>query len=280
MAPPSYTHRPITTAIRTLGATRVLTALLDELLKLQTESTNTNASAPDIALDIAATLISAPLAESYTVDQSTHHPPSASSKEPTPRYAPLTLRDALNLLHENIPKLSEKDPLRAELAVRLYRRVNNLLAPPTQVHHHHHHHDPNLDMNMGVNMNMNNIIDNMNLDVGDVNVDTDNPSQNMNMDTNINDQGQLQGQGQGQNVTDPEHANLNQIMGNAAAAVGMDMDMNNMNSMNVNVNMGRGGDGMEGLGLGVGEGDQSIDDVLNAAEMNPEFLDLDMEGMF
>ncbi|OJJ53117.1 hypothetical protein ASPSYDRAFT_51221 [Aspergillus sydowii CBS 593.65] len=280
MAPPSYTHRPITTAIRTLGATRVLTALLDELLKLQTESTNTNASAPDIALDIAATLISAPLAESYTVDQSTHHPPSASSKEPTPRYAPLTLRDALNLLHENIPKLSEKDPLRAELAVRLYRRVNNLLAPPTQVHHHHHHHDPNLDMNMGINMNMNNIIDNMNLDVGDVNVDTDNPSQNMNMDTNINDQGQLQGQGQGQNVTDPEHANLNQIMGNAAAAVGMDMDMNNMNSMNVNVNMGRGGDGMEGLGLGVGEGDQSIDDVLNAAEMNPEFLDLDMEGMF
>ncbi|OJJ03737.1 hypothetical protein ASPVEDRAFT_43233 [Aspergillus versicolor CBS 583.65] len=269
MAPPSYTHRQITTAIRTLGATRVLTALLDELLKLQTESTNTNANTSDLALDIAATLISAPLAESYTVDQSTHHPPSASSKEPTPRCAPLTLRDALNLVHENIPKLSEKDPLRAEVAVRLYRRVNTLLALPA-------HHDPNLDMNMGVNMNMNNIIDNMNLDVGDVNVDTDNTGQNMNMDMNLNEQGQ----GQGQNVTDPEHANLNQIMGDAAAAVGMNMDMNNMNNMNVDVNIGSGGDGMEGLGLGVGEGDQSIDDVLNAAEMNPEFLDLDMEGMF
>lgn len=269
MAPPSYTHRQITTAIRTLGATRVLTALLDELLKLQTESTNTNANTPDLALDIAATLISAPLAESYTVDQSTHHPPSASSKEPTPRCAPLTLRDALNLVHENIPKLSERDTMRAELAVRLYRRVNTLLAPPA-------HHDPNLDMNMGVNMNMNNIIDNMNLDVGDVNVDTDNTGQNMNMDMNLNEQGQ----GQGQNVTDPEHANLNQIMGDAAAAVGMNMDMNNMNNMNVDVNIGSGGDGMEGLGLGVGEGDQSIDDVLNAAEMNPEFLDLDMEGMF
>lgn len=275
MAPPSYTHRQLTTAIRTLGATRVLTALLDELLKVQTESTtNTNASAPDLALDIAATLISAPLAESYTVDQSTHHPPSASSKEPTPRCAPLTLRDALNFLHESIPKLSEKDPLRAGLAVRLYRRVNVLLAPPAQVHHHHHHHDPNLDMNMGVNMN--NIIDNMNLDVGDVG--TDNADQNINMDMNLNEQGQG-GRG-GQNVTDPEHANLNQIMGNAAAAVGLDMDMNNMNSMNVDVDMGSGGDGMEGLGLGVGEGDQSIDDVLNAAEMNPEFLDLDMEGMF
>ncbi|KAL4784349.1 mediator of RNA polymerase II transcription subunit 5 [Aspergillus varians] len=255
MAPPSYTHRQIITAIRTLGAPRVLSSLLDEL-KLQADS-NTSA---DLALDIAATLVSAPLAESYTTDQSTHHPIDHTSKDPPPRCPILTLRDALNIQHDSVPKLSERDPLRAELTVRLYRRVNALLAPPTQV-------APNLDMsmNMNVNVNMNNIIDNMHLDVthGAGPADHHQPM-NMGMDINT---------AQEQN-DHHEQANLNQIMDNAAAAVGMDMDMN--------MGGGGGGDGMDGLtGLGDGRmGDQSIDDVLNAAEMNPEFLDLDMEGMF
>jgi hypothetical protein len=34
------------------------------------------------------------------------------SKEPLPRCAILTLRDALALQHENVPKISESDPLR------------------------------------------------------------------------------------------------------------------------------------------------------------------------
>ncbi|KAL4921184.1 mediator of RNA polymerase II transcription subunit 5 [Aspergillus aurantiobrunneus] len=280
MAPPSYTHRQLIAAIRTLGASRVLTSLLDEL-KLQAESNNsapgTASGTADLALDIAATLVAAPLAESYTVDQSTHHHyhnhPSKEPEQP-PRTPILTLRDALNLQHESVPKLSEKDPLRAELLVRLYRRVNVLLAPPAQVSVP----GPNLDMNM--NMDMNNIIQNMHLDV--------NPQEPGPSNMNIN--------GPGQN-TDAEQANLNQIMDNAAAVVGMDMDMNvnmsghggggdagdgNAPDANANASAGGGGgiDELAGLNVG-GEGvDQSIDDVLNAAEMNPEFLDLDIEGMF
>ncbi|KAL4819066.1 mediator of RNA polymerase II transcription subunit 5 [Aspergillus spinulosporus] len=258
MAPPSYTHRQVITAIRTLGASRVLAALLDEL-KFQTES---NSGTAGIALDIAASIVSAPLPESYALDQfQTHHDHSASKEsEQAPRYSILNLRDALNTQHESVPKLSEKDPLRAEIIVRLYRRVNTLLAPPAQV-------APNLDMNMGmnvnVNMNMNNIIGDMHLETsGD---GASNQNMNMSMETDTRTQAQEQ-------EHNNEQANLNQIMDNAAAAVGMDMDMN----------MGGGGDGM-GVGvsgLGIGEVDQSIDDVLNAAEMNPEFLDLDMEGMF
>ncbi|KAJ0420789.1 mediator complex, subunit Med5 [Aspergillus carlsbadensis] len=230
MAPPSYTHRQIISATRMLGATRVLTSLLEEL-KLQSESGNA-----DLALDIAATLICTPLSESYAVDQNTHHPIDPT-KEHVPRCPMLTLRDALNLQHADVPKISEKDPLRAEMLVRLYRRVNVLLAPPAQV--------TNLDMNM--NMNMNNIIQDMQLGVDQTSMDLD-PS------------GAAGAPGQN------EQANLDQIMDSAAAAVGMDMD---------------GGQGMDDLGLGSSTGlDQSIDDVLNAAEMNPEFLDLDMEGMF
>ncbi|KAL4740357.1 mediator of RNA polymerase II transcription subunit 5 [Aspergillus similis] len=260
MAPPSYTHRQVITAIRTLGASRVLAALLDEL-KFQTES---NSGTVGIALDIAASIVSAPVSESYALDQfQTHHDHSASKEtEQAPRYSILNLRDALNTQHDSVPKLSEKDPLRAEIIVRLYRRVNTLLAPPAQVAH-------NLDMNMGmnvnVNMNMNNIIGDMRIDSsGD---GASNQNMNMNMETDTRTQAQEQGHNN-------EQANLNQIMDNAAAAVGMDMNMN----------IGEGGDGM-GVGVGVGglrlgEVDQSIDDVLNAAEMNPEFLDLDMEGMF
>ncbi|KAL4870734.1 mediator of RNA polymerase II transcription subunit 5 [Aspergillus spectabilis] len=248
MAPPSYTHRQLISATRMLGAPRVLTALLDEL-KVQSDSGTTSI---DLALDIAATFICAPLADSYAVDQHTHHPPVNQSKEPIPRCAILTLRDALNLQHENVPKISEKDPFRAEMLVRLFRRVNVLLSPPAQV--------ANLDMGM----NMNNIIENMQLGVG-VDVDAQGG-----MDLSSSGAG-----GNGQN----EQANLNQIMDNAAAAVGMDMDIGEEQGIGEMGGLGLG----QGLGEGVGVGgglDQSIDDVLNAAEMNPEFLDLDMEGMF
>ncbi|KAL4951104.1 mediator complex, subunit Med5 [Aspergillus filifer] len=249
VAPPSYTHRQIITAIRILGSVRVLGAILDEL-KLQNE-TGTGTGTPDVALDVAAALVSAPLAESYTVDQAAHHPPD--QKDPPPRTAVLTLRDALNLLHENVPKLSEKDPLRAEIVVRLYRRVNILLTPPPQAQV-----DINMDVNMNMNVDMNNTMGDMHLDIPQGAGDQGPSSQNM---------------GLGNQQGNDDQANLNQIMDNAAAAVGMDMDIN-MDGSGVGV-------GDQGLGgLGLGEGDQSIDDVLNAAEMNPEFLDLDMEGMF
>ncbi|KAI9369120.1 mediator of RNA polymerase II transcription subunit 5 [Aspergillus egyptiacus] len=226
MAPPSYTHRQLLAAIRILGSVRVLSALLDEL-KLHSEAGN-----GPVALDIAASLVAAPFPDSYVVDQNTHHPVDPT-KEPLPRSPVLTLRDALNFAHADVPKVSEKDPLRAEMLVRLVRRVNVLLTPPAQV--------------MNLDMNMNNIIQDMQQQLADT-------------------QGGMNIEGSGGDTN--QQANLNQIMDNAAAAVGM--DMNNGQEMG----------GMRGLGIGGSGMDQSIDDVLNAAEMNPEFLDLDMEGMF
>ncbi|RAK72118.1 putative RNA polymerase II mediator complex subunit Nut1 [Aspergillus fijiensis CBS 313.89] len=231
VAPHSYTHRQLVTGVLLLGATRVLGALVEEL-KLQTET-----GSGDIALDVSATLICAPMAEYFAIDQNNHsHQPLDPTKESFPRCPILTLRSALNLLHDNIPKISEKDPLRAEVIVRLYRRVNALMTPPAQV--------PNLDMN--------NIIQHMQLGVGG-------PGQ---MD--------LDSQGaSGHGVTDDDAANLNRMLENAAAAAAVGMD---------------GGQTMGGMGLESSSGlDTSIDDVLNAADMavgNPEFLDLDMEGLF
>ncbi|PIG84895.1 mediator of RNA polymerase II transcription subunit 5 [Aspergillus arachidicola] len=223
MAPHFYTHRQLVAGIRMLGSARVLTAIVDEL-KMQTETGNA-----DLALDIAVTMICAPLAESFAIEQSNYHPVDPN-KEPLPRCPVLTLRDALNLQHENVPKLSEKDPLRAEVIVRLYRRVNALMTPTSQM--------PNLDMS--------NIIQDMQLGVED------------------HGQMDLEPAGAGHGVGDDDAANLNRMLDNAAAAAAAGLD--------------------SGMGQGMGGGlDTSIDDVLNAADMavgNPEFLDLDMEGMF
>ncbi|KAL4889650.1 mediator of RNA polymerase II transcription subunit 5 [Aspergillus ambiguus] len=217
MPPPSYTHRQIMSGVRMLGAVRVLSALVDEL-RMQFDANN-----GDLVLDIAATIVCAPLAESFALDLPKDPGPAL------PRAPLLTLRDALALLHDAVPKMSEKDPARAEAVVRLYRRVSALMAPTAQV--------PNLDMN--------NIIQNMQLGVGGP------------------DQMNLEPGGAGDAVAD--EANLDQMLDNAAAAAaaaGIDA----------------------GVGQGMGGGlDTSIDDVLNAADMavgNPEFLDLDMEGMF
>ncbi|EAL90128.2 putative RNA polymerase II mediator complex subunit Nut1 [Aspergillus fumigatus Af293] len=219
MAPPPYTHRQLIAGVRMLGASRVLPALIEEL-KLQTEAGN-----GPLALDLAATLICAPMAETFSVEQNSHQPVDPN-KEALPRCGILTLRDVLALQHENVPKISEKDPLRAEVLVRLYRRVNALLAPPSQV--------PNLDVN--------NIIQNMQL--GGVGVGAG--------------QMELDATGAADHGVGPDDAeNIHRMIDNAAAAAGLDSS---------------------GTGL-----DTSIDDVLNAADMavgNPEFLDLDMEGMF
>lgn len=232
MAPHSYTHRQLLTGIRILGSTRVLGAMLDEL-KQQTQAGN-----GDLALDIAATMACAPMAESFAVEQNSYHPVD-STKEPLPRCPILTLRDVVSLQHENVPKISEKDPLRAEVIVRFWRRVNVLMAPPSQVS----------------NIDVSNIIQNMSLGVeGQERMDLE-PT-----DTGV-----------GGNVDaeeDPE--NINQMLDKAAAAAAAGMEGG--------VNVG------QDMGLDTGAaGMDAIDDVLNAADMavgNPEFLDLDMEGMF
>ncbi|KAJ5949659.1 hypothetical protein N7454_001243 [Penicillium verhagenii] len=228
MAPQSYSHRQILAGIRILGASRVLNALLDEL-KQQTET-----GSGDLALDIVATITSAPMPESFAVDQNSCHPVDPT-KEALPRCQILTLRDALALQHDNVPKISEKDPLRAEIIVRLWRRVSMLTTPPAQV--------PNIDVSS--------IIHNM-----DLGVDT---SDRMDLEPSA---------GVGGAVGDDDSENIDQMLDNAAAAAAAGMD---------------GGIGQD-MGLDEGTaGMDAIDDVLNAADMavgNPEFLDLDMEGMF
>ncbi|KAJ5714921.1 uncharacterized protein N7483_012102 [Penicillium malachiteum] len=233
MAPHSYSHRQVLAGIRILGASRILEALLDEL-KQQSE-----AGSVDLALDIAATMICAPMPESFAVDQNTCHPIDPS-KESLPRCSILTLRDALSLQHENVPKISEKDHLRAEIIVRLSRRVRLLSAAPSQVS----------------NIDVSNIIQNMDLGVdGQDRMDLE-PSA-------------VDGQ---PSIGDEDPDNINQMLDNAAAAAVAGMD-----------------GGVSGVGQDMGldhtgtAGMDAIDDVLNAADMavgNPEFLDLDMEGMF
>lgn len=240
MAPHSYTHRQLLAGIRILGSTRVLAALVEEA-KLLTE-----AGSGDLALDLAATMVCTPMTESFAVDQNTYHPVDPN-KDPFPQCPILTLRDALTLQHENVPQTAEKDPLRAEILVRLYRRVNALLAVPS----------PHLDIT--------NIVRNMQLGVegqGPAQMDLSQPAPQQ--------PGQVGNVSAGNAVADEDPENINQMLDNAAAAAAAGFD----GGVGVGQDMG--------LDSAAGGMDTSIDDVLNAADMavgNPEFLDLDMEGM-
>ncbi|CAG8149644.1 unnamed protein product [Penicillium salamii] len=248
MAPQTYTHRQLLTSIRMLGAPRVLSSLIEEI-KRHTESGTSH-----IALDIATTMICAPMPESFAVDQNNYHP-----EKPVPRCSILTLRDALALSHDNVPKISESDPIRAEIIVRLARRVNVLTAPPSQVS----------------NIDVSNIIQNLALGV---------EGERMDLEPSAADV-------EGNTVGDDDPENINRMLDKAAAAaaaVGMDGGMDSgigsgmdggMPGMDSDMDGGMGQD----MGLDAGAGMDAIDDVLNAADMavgNPEFLDLDMEGMF
>lgn len=263
MAPPSYTHRQLLAGVRMLGASRVLRALEEEL-KLQSDS-----GSGDLALDVVAMVISAPMLESFTADQQHYHPDENSNSNnnnnndgndndnnndsssnnnknqrtndalPSPI---LTLRDALNLDHSDVPRISEKDPLRAELIVRLHRRINHLTAATAQV--------PSLDMS--------NILSNMPAPPPSSSFERGpQPATTSAMDLEPPAEANPAGDETGAGGGGDDSGDLSQMLDDATAAVAA---------------------GMPDSGLG------SIDDVLNAADIaavgNPEFLDLDMEGMF
>lgn len=304
MSPHSYTHRQILAGIRVFGSARVLSALIDEL-KLQSET-----GSGALALDVAATLVCSPLAESFALDQHIHHcqhrqqgqqqerqleSNTVTTKEPTPHCSILTLRDALNLQHENVSKISEQDPLGAQAIVRLFRRVNALLAPPS-------HQAPVLDMDNNNNVN---IIRDMQLGgQADTHMPPadrhpshfDRPGMAVNVGLGVD-------VGMDVNMTghDDDPEDIGRMFDNAAAGMG---NMTNTSDANAqqrtgNNNMGLGGGvggngnvepgtetrgeaGAEGENEGMTGFDTNIDDVLNAADMkveNPELLDLDM-GMF
>lgn len=101
-SPTNYTHQLLLSAIRIQGANRVLDTLLDEVIA-QTEAGNPT----DTALDIVVTVIAAP------------HPSTR-----------LTLHDALSEAYLHAYELSQTNLLRAELIVRIHRRVEAQIGTP------------------------------------------------------------------------------------------------------------------------------------------------------
>ena len=97
--PPSYTHRQLVTTVLILGAKRVFDALLDNVLKEATRGTG------DTALDVVTALICAPVTDNGK--------------------GRLSLRSVLLAAFNDSYKLSKKDPARAQMTVRLYRRVES-----------------------------------------------------------------------------------------------------------------------------------------------------------
>lgn len=234
MSPHAYTHRLILAGIRLSAASNVLSVLLDEL-KAQAEEAS---GSLDLAIDIAATLICAPIPESFAQEQTIYHPID-TTKEAFPRCLLLTLRQALMIQHQNVPKLSEKDPTRAEVIVRLTRRVNALLTPPAHVG----------------TLDVTNIIDNMNLEAAAAAAAAGHDVIDLsNGNGTANDTGGAPGE------------SIDQILNNVVAAT---------------ANNDHHGAGNEPHDFDTTGMDTSLDDILNAAHMgNPEFLDLEMDGMF
>lgn len=122
--PTSYSHRQILTALKMLGARRLLGVILEEV-KDQTEKGNGST-----ANDVATALISAP-------DVTSMPPPSelsllvGSSSHPVmPPQRNTSLRGALKWEAEDCKKIHKSDPLKAEIIVRLYRKVEAQLLLP------------------------------------------------------------------------------------------------------------------------------------------------------
>ena len=299
ISPQSYTHRQFLAGVRLLGAPRVMTEFIEEL-KLQSE-----AGSGPLALDIAATFICSPLAESFAVDQHAYQQSRQQRKQQQqqqqqtvpaqsqsggdnslrPECPILTPRDALALQHQDIPQIAERDPLRAQVIVRLYRRVNALLATPSP-------HAPDLDLvDVDIMESLNNFADNATASGGEANPQqpTDNSANNDNnglaqsgIDITGMDMNALPGQ-EVPDENDPEH--ISRILDKAVA--GMDVD----NELGLGDGAGFGTtdtgitavDEMDPEASTGGLDIAGFDDVLNATDMvvgNPEFLDLDMEGMF
>ncbi|KAL9120982.1 MAG: hypothetical protein Q9187_002457 [Circinaria calcarea] len=110
---PSYTHRQLVAAVQMLGAKSVLEALVDEIVKSQA------AGPTDVLLDIITTLITAPTAVDF---------PPTNGVGPTHPKSRLSLRDALSTASDDAYTLSKTNTSRAEITVRLHRRVEAQLA--------------------------------------------------------------------------------------------------------------------------------------------------------
>lgn len=133
--PTSHSHRHILAALRLLGASRLLSAIVAEV------STQTATVNGPIALDIAVAIICAPDAVSPDAPSQLMNmlddPTSMESNNPPqPLQRRLTLRDALRTAADQAPKTFKSDVLTAETIIRLFRRVEAQLAVPDVVDVH------------------------------------------------------------------------------------------------------------------------------------------------
>lgn len=127
--PTAYTHRLILVGLKVLGAKRVLNAILEEL-KQQTEAATGSVS---YGYDVAVSLVCAPDVTNVTYNANN----SAQSLlddgtgqvQPAPRQLRLSLRDVLRWAAEDWKKVQKKDPVMAEIIVRLYQRVEKQMQP-------------------------------------------------------------------------------------------------------------------------------------------------------
>lgn len=127
--PTAYTHRQILVGLKMLGAKRVLNAILEEL-KQQTEAGTGSVS---YGYDVAVSLVCAPDVTNTTTDANN---PAQSllddgtgQVQPVPRQRRLSLRDVLRWAAEDWKKVQKKDPVMAEIIVRLYQRVEKQMEP-------------------------------------------------------------------------------------------------------------------------------------------------------
>lgn len=118
-SPPNYTHRQLYASLRLLGAVRTLKIIIEET-KAQTEAGNGAA-----ALDVAVSLITAPLVDNSVIPINwlgSSIPATATSRTRN------NLRDALQTEFDNVGPRFAADQLAGETVVRLHRRLEALLA--------------------------------------------------------------------------------------------------------------------------------------------------------
>ncbi|KAF2127404.1 Med5-domain-containing protein [Dothidotthia symphoricarpi CBS 119687] len=118
--PPSYTHRQVYASLSILGASKTLHAMMDEV------KAQTNAGNGAVALDVATSIICAPIVEDSPINVGWVG--SIIPSIPPPRTR-INLREMLKHEFINAASLVAIDPLTAETVVRLHRRVEAQLVP-------------------------------------------------------------------------------------------------------------------------------------------------------
>ncbi|POS88120.1 hypothetical protein EPUL_001219, partial [Erysiphe pulchra] len=120
--PANYTHRQILVGVKMLGAKKVIRIILEEL-KAGISSGHAGA-----ALDVASSIVCAADASTWDSIYCSNAEKGSGNGEVQLLQRRLNLREALKNEVENAPKLQKTDSFAAETVVRLYRKVESLLA--------------------------------------------------------------------------------------------------------------------------------------------------------